>query len=279
MSSAYSSPGIACSFPAPHVLLIELDRKPVNAFNTQLWLSVQAAFNHASEDPDVRAIVFGSRLDKGFTAGLDLLESNLDAKGSDPARTALVMRPYIKLLQDSVSSIQNCFKPVIAATHGICLGAGIDLISACDVRLCADKTLFSIKEVDIGLAADVGSLQRLPKVTANASLLYELALTARNFGPDEATKLGLVSTVVQGGREQVLQEALRIAKLIASKSPIATLSTKHLLNYSREHTVQDGLDYTTVWQMSALQAEDLPLAFQAFSTKKAPTFPKLAAKL
>ncbi|GAA5968351.1 hypothetical protein JCM3765_002912 [Sporobolomyces pararoseus] len=277
--SGYNSPGLSCTFPSDGVLLIELNRAPVNAFNTQLWLSVASAFDYASQDPDVRAIVFGSKLQKGFTAGLDLMESNLNEKGSDPARTALKLQPYIKLLQDSVSSIQNCSKPVVAATFGICLGAGIDLISACDVRLCSEKTIFSIKEVDIGLAADVGSLQRLPKVTGNASLLYELALTARNFGPEEAVKLGLVSNVVKGGREEVTREALKLAQLIASKSPVATLSTKHLLNYSREHSVQEGLDYTTVWNMSMLQAEDIPLAFQAFSTKKPAKFPKLASKL
>ncbi|GAA5844136.1 hypothetical protein JCM3766R1_003268 [Sporobolomyces carnicolor] len=277
--SGYNSPGLSCSFPSDGVLVVKLDRAPVNAFNTQLWISVASAFDEASQDPNVRAVVFGSNLDKGFTAGLDLMESNLNEKGTDPARTALKLKPYIKLLQDSVSSIQNCSKPVIAATYGICLGAGIDLISACDVRLCAEKTIFSIKEVDIGLAADVGSLQRLPKVTANASLLYELALTARNFGPEEATKMGLVSTVVKGYKDEVTNEAVKLAQLIASKSPIATLSTKHLLNYSREHTVQEGLDYTTVWNMSMLQAEDIPLAFQAFSTKKPAKFPNLASKL
>ncbi|GAA5871569.1 hypothetical protein JCM16303_000796 [Sporobolomyces ruberrimus] len=277
--SGYNSTGLSCSFPSDGVLLIELNRSPVNAFNTQLWLSVAAAFDQASEDPEVKAIVFGSKLEKGFTAGLDLTESNLNDQGSDPARTALKMRSYIKLLQDSVTSIERCQKPVIAATFGICLGAGIDLISACDVRICSEKTIFSIKEVDIGLAADVGSLQRLPKVTGNASLLYELALTARNFGHEDATRLGLVSQVVKGGREEVLNEGIKLAKLIASKSPVATLSTKHLLNYSREHTVQEGLDYTTVWNMSMLQAQDIPLAFQAFSTKKPAKFPKLASKL
>ncbi|GAA6022676.1 hypothetical protein JCM11491_000561 [Sporobolomyces phaffii] len=277
--SRYNIPGLSCTFLRDGVLVVELNRAPVNAFNTQLWLSVKSAFDTASDDPDVKAIVFGSKLDKGFTAGLDLMESQLSDKSTDPARSALKMRSYIKLLQDSVSAIQDCMKPVVAATYGICLGAGIDLISACDVRLCSDKTIFSIKEVDIGLAADVGSLQRLPKVTGNASLLAELALTARNFGPDEAVKLGLVSTVVPGGRDEVTREAIKLAQLIASKSPVATLSTKHLLNYSREHTVQEGLDYTTVWNMSMLQAEDIPLAFEAFSTKKPAKFPKLASKL
>jgi delta(3,5)-delta(2,4)-dienoyl-CoA isomerase len=164
-----------------------------------------------------------------------------------------------------VSSIERCDKSVVAAVHGLCLGGGIDIIAACDIRFAAEGSIFSIKvstlylllrpsahlssqtqEVDVGLAADVGSLQRLPKQTASSSLLYELALTARNFGPSEALTLGLVSKVVPGGREGVLAAALETAKVIASKSPIATLGTKHLLNYSREHTVQEGLDYCKV---------------------------------
>jgi delta(3,5)-delta(2,4)-dienoyl-CoA isomerase len=151
-------------------------------------------------------------------------------------------------LQHSISSLELCSKPVIAAVHGLCLGAGIDIMSACDVRLCAEGTVFAIKvrfssflpfssplsgcsagrprqtlsdalerqqEVDIGLAADIGSLQRLPKTTGNASLLYELALTARNFGPAEAEKLGFVSRTVGGGKEGVVKEALELAKVIA----------------------------------------------------------------
>jgi delta(3,5)-delta(2,4)-dienoyl-CoA isomerase len=149
-------------------------------------------------------------------------------------------------LQRCVSAIQACDKPVIAAVHGICFGAGLDLISACDVRLCAEGTVFSIKvrlgsggvssfrgsslltdllrtrqEVDIGLAADIGSLQRLPRVTSNASLLYELALTARTFGPAEAEKLGLVSRTVTGkGFERVRHEAIELAKVVASEASL-----------------------------------------------------------
>ncbi|KDE03372.1 hypothetical protein MVLG_06134 [Microbotryum lychnidis-dioicae p1A1 Lamole] len=118
-------------------------------------------------------------------------------------------------------------------------------------------------------------LQRLPKTTASASLLNELALTARNFGPQEAYQLGLVSKVVPGGKEGVLKAALDTAKVIASKSPIATLGTKHLLTYSRDHTTQEGLEYTRIWNMSMLQAQDLPDAFAAFATKKPAKFGKL----
>ncbi|GAA5898526.1 hypothetical protein JCM5296_006486 [Sporobolomyces johnsonii] len=275
--AAYNGKLIQATFPTPNVLLLSLNRPPVNAFNSALWAELPDHFNRASADPDVRCVVVASPLDKGFTAGLDLTDSSLHKTGDDPARTALLLRAHLNDLQNSISSIQNCDKPVIVAVHGICLGAGIDLISAADIRLCAsDQTVFSIKEVDVGLAADVGSLQRLPRTTGNASLLSELALTARNFGPAEAVQLGLVSRVVHGGREAVLDEALKVAETIAAKSPVATLGTKHLLNYSREHTVHEGLEYTKVWNMAMLQASDLPAAFAAFSTKRPPTFAKLS---
>ncbi|GAA6044177.1 hypothetical protein JCM8097_007222 [Rhodosporidiobolus ruineniae] len=241
---------ITASRPSPGVLLLLLTRPKVNAFNTDLFLLLRDAFQAASDDPEVRCVVLGSGNEKVWTAGLDLSDPTLHRKSTDPARTALLVRDYIALLQSCISSIQACSKPVIAAVHGICYGAGLDILSACDVRVCArEGTVFSIKEVDIALAADIGSLQRLPYVTGNASLLAELALTARDFGADEALQLGLVSRAVGGGREGVLGEAKRVAGVIASKSPIATLSTKHLLNYSREHTVQEGLEYTQAWNM------------------------------
>lgn len=153
---------------------------------------------------------------------------------------------------------------MVVAVHGLCLGAGMDIIAAADIRLCSSNAIFSIKEVDVGLAADVGSLQRLPSKVSNDSLLRELCLTARNFGSDEALSLGLVSRVIQGGRAEVTAAGLALAHVIASKSPIATLGTKHLLNYSKDHSVDEGLAYTTVWNMAMLQASDLTEAFAAW---------------
>ncbi|GAA5867363.1 hypothetical protein JCM8547_003321 [Rhodosporidiobolus lusitaniae] len=278
-----SSHFILTSSPSPGVLLVTLEHQSkLNAFATSLFLALRSVFDSASSDPDVRCVVLASGVEKAFTVGLDLTDDQLHQKGADPARTALLVREYIALLQSCVSALQACQKPIVAACHGICYGAGLDILSACDVRLCASggeggrETRMAIKEVDIALAADIGSLQRLPKTTGNASLLYELALTARDFGPDEALQLGLVSRVVEGGREEVLREALRVAEVIASKSPIATLSTKHLLNYSREHTVQEGLEYTQAWNMSMIQCADIPAAFEAFTTKKPAQFGPLA---
>ncbi|BGP17325.1 hypothetical protein JCM10213v2_005343 [Rhodosporidiobolus nylandii] len=241
------APLITTSRPSQGVLLLQLTKPPLSTFTTALFLALKSAFEEADKDNDVRVVVLAGGVDRGFTAGLDLGDSNLRHEAADPARTALLMRDHITFLQSSVSAIEKCSKPVICAVHGLCLGAGVDVAAACDIRYASTDAVFAIKEVDIALAADLGSLQRLPKVTGNGSLLAELALTARNFGADEAMKLGLLSGVVEGGKEEVLEKALDVAAVIASKSPIATLSTKHLLNHARDHTVQEGLEYTQAW--------------------------------
>ncbi|GAA5981435.1 hypothetical protein JCM11641_004762 [Rhodosporidiobolus odoratus] len=263
------------STPSPGVLLLTLDRPPLNTFTAALFTQLKHEFETADNEIEVRVVVLAGAGSKGFTAGLDLREPDLHQSSTDPSRTALLLRSYIAHLQASISSIAKCSKPVIVAVHGLCLGAGVDVAAACDVRLCSSDAVFAIKEVDIGLAADVGSLQRLPKVTSNGSQLTELALTARNFGAQEAEKLGLVSRVVQGGREEVLDAALILAKVIAAKSPIATLSTKHLLNHARDHSVQEGLEYTQAWNMAMLQSADIPTALASFAGKTPPEFAKL----
>ncbi|GAA5835988.1 hypothetical protein JCM11251_006620 [Rhodosporidiobolus azoricus] len=266
---------IQSSSPSSGILLLSLARPPVNALHTAFFAALRDALQAADLDETVRAVVLASGVDKGFTAGLDLTDQTLHQQSTDAARTALLIRDYMGFLQDAVSSLEICSKPVIAAVHGLCIGGGIDIASACDVRLAASNTVFSIKEVDIALAADLGSLQRLPKTTGNASLLNELALTARNFGPDEAEKLGLVSRVVKGGKKEVLEEALKVAAVIAAKSPIATLSTKHLLNHARDHSVKEGLEYTQAWNMGMIQSADIPAAFAAFTTKRPARFAEL----
>ncbi|KAK4054289.1 hypothetical protein OIO90_003522 [Microbotryomycetes sp. JL221] len=269
---SYPNKFVKATFPSDGVTLLSMNRPKVNALNDDLWFEIADSCHAASVDPNCRVVVLASSLERIYCAGLDLTENGIEHSGEDVGRTAISLKHYIKRLQDAVSAVQLCQKPVIAAVHGLALGGAIDIISAADVRYAAEGSVFSIKEVDVGLAADVGSLQRLPKTTGNASLLYELALTARNFDTKEAQTLGLVSKVVPGGRQGVLDAALETAKLIASKSPIAVIGTKHILNYSREHTVQEGLDYEAVWNMAMLQSEDLVKAMQAFATKESPTF-------
>ncbi|KAK3814164.1 MAG: ClpP/crotonase-like domain-containing protein [Benniella sp.] len=270
----YNFETVKVTFPAPFVAHVELNRpKKLNAINGTMWFDIRSVFDTLKDDPDVRAIVL-SGAGRGFTSGLDMFSLNLPIVEDDPSRTAFKIRPFVKSLQDSLSAIERCDKAVIAAIHGPCIGGGIDITTACDIRYASKEAIFSVKEVDIGLAADVGTLQRLPKVVGNISWVRELCLTGRNFDANEALEFGFISKIFPEPAK-VLEAALETAKFIAEKSPVAAIGTKHLLNYSRDHTVQEGLDYTAAWNMVMLTTPDLPAAAAASMQKKKAEFAKL----
>ncbi|KAI8082759.1 ClpP/crotonase-like domain-containing protein [Halteromyces radiatus] len=254
---------------------VQLNRpKKLNAFNPGLIDDVGNVFRAMSDDKDLSVIVV-SGSGRMFTAGLDLGNTGITLlTEGDPARLAYNKRAHIKHFQDAFTAIEKCEKPVIAAVHNGCYGAGVDLITACDIRYCTKDALFCVKEVDVGLAADVGTLQRLPKVMGNQSLVRELCLSARNLYAPEAFQHGLVSRVFDK-HEEMIAEALKMGALIASKSPVAVLGTKHNLIYSRDHTVSEGLDYILTWNSAMLTTEDIPKSFEAFVTKEKPVFSKL----
>ncbi|KAG0004440.1 hypothetical protein BGZ65_000364 [Modicella reniformis] len=270
----YKFETIQVTFPIPFVAHVELSRaKKMNAINSAMWVDIRSVFDTLRDDPDVRAIVL-SGAGRCFTSGLDMFSLNLPVVEDDPSRTAFKIRLFLKALQDSLSAIERCDKAVIAAIHGPCIGGGIDISTACDIRYASKDAYFSVKEVDIGLAADVGTLQRLPKVVGNISWVRELCLTARNFDANEALEFGFISKILPD-HAKVLEAAIATATLIAEKSPIAVNGTKHLLNYSRDHSVQEGLDYTAAWNMVMLTTPDLPTAAAASMQKQKPTFAKL----
>ncbi|KAI8911503.1 ClpP/crotonase-like domain-containing protein [Gorgonomyces haynaldii] len=258
------------------VLHVYLSRsKKLNAMSNQLFSELKTTFEKASVDPTVRVIVLSAELDSRiFTAGLDLSDVNLQSETEDPARNAYKFLQHVKELQSSISSVELCNKPVIAAVHGACIGGGVDLITACDIRLCSSDASFSVKEVDIGICADIGTLQRLPKVVGNGSWVREICLTGRFVKASEALQFGLVSQVLET-KEQLHQRALQLAHEIASKAPLGTFGTKRVLNYSRDHPVQDGLDYVGVWNAAFLYSPDTMQAAQASLAKTKPVFPKL----
>lgn len=276
---------IKITSPAPHVLLLELNRQPVNAFSTEFWKEYGCTFDVLSTHPDdIRVIVLSSAFPKVFTAGIDfqgLIKFSTNDTSTDPARRALLIRTDIISIQHAITAPERCPIPVIAAVHGIVIGLGVDIISACDVRYAASDASFSIKEVDMGLAADVGTLAYLQKTTGNQSLARELAYTARTFSSEEAERLGLVSKVVQGGRDAVVAAALELAKDIASKSPVAVTGTKRLLLHARDHSVAENLQYTAIWNSAALQATDLQQSVKAgmAKSKQSPKFLPLKPKL
>ncbi|RPD64746.1 ClpP/crotonase [Lentinus tigrinus ALCF2SS1-6] len=266
------------SCPSPHVALVQLERNPVNAFHEPFWVELGNVFDAISNQPSIRAVVLASALPKLFCAGIDFSALKF-SDAADAARKALELQKTIASFQDSISALERCRYPVIAATHGVAYGLSIDIIAACDVRYTASNTVFSIKEVDVGLAADIGTLARTPKITGNQSLVSELAFTGRNFSAAEAEKMGLVSRVVQGGRDEVVAAALETAKLIAEKSPIAVLGTKHLLLHARDHSVKENLQYTVVWNSAMLQTQDMTETMQAIKRKTKPKFGNLGSKL
>jgi delta(3,5)-delta(2,4)-dienoyl-CoA isomerase len=158
--------------------------------------------------------------------------------------------------------------------HGISFGLALDMSLSCDVRISTADTKFSVKEVDIGLAADIGTLSRLPHAVGNMSWIKDVALSARVFGSEEALRVGLVSRVA-ADKSAAMKEALELASVIASKSPIAVLGTKEILNYSRDKTVAEGLNYTAVWNAAMLQTEDVKEAMLSGMQKRKVKFAKL----
>ncbi|KAJ5561249.1 Crotonase core [Penicillium sp. DV-2018c] len=281
MSDAYKFEYFAVQFPADHkyVAHVEINRPgSLNAFIEVMWENMAKIFNKLSTDPDVRAIVLSGAGAKAFTAGLDVKAASKGLlspdTNTDPARKAASLRRHILAFQECITAVERCEKPVVVAMHGYSLGLAIDLSTATDVRLCARDTKFGVKEVDIGLAADIGTLSRLPKVVGNYGWVKEVALTAREFGAEEALRVGFVNAVYEN-REATIAAAFKIADLMASKSPVAVQGTKEILNYSRDHSVQDGLRYTGVWNSAALQTQDVSAALLSGLQKRTPTFEKL----
>lgn len=207
-----------------------------------MWLEMRHLFDQLSTDPSVRAIILTGSGDRAFSAGLDVKEASasLFGGGSEPARKAVQLRRFIGQFQDCITAIERCEKPVICTMHGFAYGLAIDICSAADIRLCTKDVKFAVKEVDIGLAADIGVLSRLPKIVGDYGWVKEVALTARVFGAEEAKSHGFVNAVYDS-KQAALEGSLDLAGLIAQKSPVAVQGTKEILNYSRDHSVQDGM--------------------------------------
>lgn len=248
-----------------------------NAMSPAFWTGLPRLMAELGRDPSVRcAIVSGEG--RNFTGGMDLSAFTDIARlfENEPGRAAYAMREEILALQEAFNAIERVPFPVIAAVHGACIGAGVDLITACDMRIASADAYFAIEEIHIGMAADVGTLQRLPKLIAPA-VAAELAYTGRRATAEEAKSFGLVSAV-HADREAVLAAAFELADAVAAKSPLAIAGIKRNLAYARDHSVADGLDYIATWNGGMLRAGDLMAAVQAKMAKQAASFPDLLAK-
>lgn len=243
-----------------------------NAMQLPMWLGLREAFEAIDTESGVRVAIlagagrhFCSGIDVSMLAGIaDQVDDDCDGRKREKLRRVILD------LQDTLSSLERCRKPVIAAIHGACIGGGIDLICAADIRLAAANATFSIKEIDMGMTADVGTLQRLPKLVA-PGLVREWAYTGRTFDAAEALRAGFVNAV-HADHAALMAAAQHMAAHIAAKSPLALRGIKEQLNYARDHSVADGLNHIATWNAAMLMSSDLNEAVMASMQNKVPVF-------
>jgi enoyl-CoA hydratase len=256
-----------------HVAEVALNRPEVgNAMSPLMFKELGDVFTALDTDDAVRAVLLRGN-GKHFTYGLDLQAAMVDlgphmAGGLAGPRTAL--RQMIRDLQDQCSGPGRCRKPVVAIIHGWCIGGGIDLTSWCDVRICSQDARFSVREARIGIVADLGSLQRLPKIIGDAAT-RELALTAKDITAERALRLGLVSDITEPG-DALLERGRQEARSIAALPPLVVQGVKHILEWQDGKSVSDSLDYVATWNAAYLASEDLGEAVAAFFSKRPPEY-------
>lgn len=246
-----------------------------NRMPPAFWDEFPAAMRDFDASGRIRAVVVSST-GKHFTAGMDVsVFGSGRAAPTDPGRAGEASRRHLAKLQGTFNALDDLRMPVIAAIQGGCIGGGVDLASACDMRYCTADAFFCIQEINIGLAADVGTLQRLPTLIP-AGLMRELAYTGRRVYAEEAKAIGLVNAVYESQNE-MLKAVGDIAREIASKSPLAITSTKQLLNYGRDHSIDDTLRYQQLWMGALTQREEMKRFFEAKSAGQLPQYDDLPA--
>ncbi len=270
------------------VATLWLDRPEArNAMGPSFWDDLPIAMAELSDDRAVRCVVVAAK-GPHFSVGLDLKAmAGLLAGGGDPAdgaasaagdgrrpvsagARAFATRPGILRLQQAITAVAECPKPVVAAVHGYCIGGGVDLISACDIRLASEDAIFSVRETRIAIVADLGSLQRLPRIVGPGHVA-ELAYTGKDIAAARAREIGLVNDVL-ADPDAVVKAAHALAAEIAANSPLAVQGTKAVLRACEDKSVADGLDYVATWNAGFLPTDDLVEAMGAFMEKRAPRF-------
>ncbi len=270
----YSSFDFAVDRQVAHIAFNRPEKR--NAMTLAFWHDIRNVFAEIEGRADVRAVAISSS-GPHFSAGMDLsVFGALRPEGEiDEGRKRETLRRQILWFQDCFSAIERCRVPVLVAIQGGCIGGGVDLASACDMRYASADAFFVVKEIDLAIVADVGTLQRLPRVMPDG-LARELAYTGRKFAAEEARACGLINAVFADHKELVAG-VLAIAHIIAAKSPLATVGTKSVLNYGRDHSVADGLDYVATWNAGMLVTQDMAEIFKATGEQRAPSFDDIVA--
>ena len=261
-----------------NVAHIVLNRpKAFNAMPRAFWNELPVIVNDINDNAKARVIVLSST-GKHFTAGMDISVftdgEGVSAGAGDQHTRAEAFRQFVLTLQNSFSCLDNVRMPVIAAIQGGCIGAGVDMTSACDIRYCTEDAFFQIAEINIGMTADVGTFPRLCHLLPQG-LVRELAYAGRRLPAKRALELGFVNELFDS-QEQMLDHVFALAKEIASKSPLAVYGSKVMINYARDHSINDGLDYIATWQAGMYNPTvDMMESFRAKQEKREPVYDDL----
>lgn len=259
-----------------HVAHLSLNRPSAyNSFNRAFWKELPRAIAEVAAASEARVVVVSST-GKHFSAGMDLeIFQQPDERlfSGEAGRRAEFVRRLVLELQESFNALEKLRIPVLAAVQGGCIGGALDMVCACDSRYCTSEAFFTIKETQLGMVADLGTLQRLPKLIPQG-VARELAYTGRRFTADEALRTGLVNKVFDS-HEAMLDGVLAIAAEIAGNSPLAVTGSKTVLNYSRDHSVDDGLQFIAALQGGIFQPADMLEGFSAKAQRKKPNYEPL----
>ncbi len=259
-----------------HLKMIRPDK--LNSMIPSFWSELPQIVDELSASGSVRAMVLSGE-GRHFCSGMDLeVFANNDSIGpqassGNRSRRNERFRSTAMKLQETFSCMENARMPILAAIQGGCIGGGIDMVSACDMRYATDDAFFSIAEINIGMTADVGTLQRMPKLVAEG-IVRELAYTGRRWSAAEALQHGFVNATYTD-HETMLASVLDVAAEIASKSPMAVWGTKQTMHYTRDHSVADGLEYIANWNAAMFDTDDMAEAFTAQMEKRDAEFPDL----
>ena len=255
-----------------HVRLSRPDE--LNTMTPDFWRELPEIVTGISDNAAARVIVISST-GRHFSAGMDLSVFGGDQllAGADPGRRHARLRSNAKVLQWSFTALEKARVPVIAAVQGGVIGGAVDLVTACDLRYASADAFFCVQEINIGMTADVGTLQRLGTLIP-AGVARELAFTGRRMPAQRAYEVGLVQQVYPDA-EALLAGALETAREIAGKSPLALWGTKVAMNYARDHGVDDGLEQIATWQAGMFQPEDMTESFTARAEKREPVYAEL----
>ena len=270
---AYTTFDFSVTGGVAHVRLNRPDKR--NSMNRAFWEEIRHVFaaEIGENRADVRVAVISST-GPHFTSGMDLSVFGLiSAEEGDPARRRERFRRGLIAYQESFGVLDKSRVPVLAAIQGGCIGGGVDMVSACDMRYCTRDAFFVVKEIDLAMVADVGTLQRLPRLIPDG-LARELAYTGRIMAAEEALRAGYVNRVYDTHAD-MLDDVMATARAIAAKSPLAVYGSKEMIRYTRDHSVEESLNYMSVWNAAFIHGGDMPEAFTAMREKRAPVFADL----